>query len=426
MKKWLSEKHTALLVIYCIIVALISYTCMYGIRLPYKAAQFEGLFLWGINYKIVLVVSQVVGYMLSKFIGIKLISELDKKRRITYIIFLNLAGLVALFLFAITPYPYNFIWMFFNGLPLGLMFGLVFSYLEGRRYTEFLSLGLAISIILSSGYVKTIGKYLLNIGVPEMWMPFTAGSVFFLILIITAYFISQIPEPTKKDIEQRTERISINSAERWNIFKEYAPGILCLVMIYTLLTVVRDYRDTFIVEIWSENGISNAAILTKTELPVAMVILALIGGLSIIKKNSSAFYLTICIIIAGTCILIISSLLYSSHLINTPTWIILSGLGAFLGYIVFNTVIFERMIATFKIKGNFGFLMYLADSIGYLGSITVLLYKEFNDVGIQHTSFLVNISIWVGIICGLLALLSLFYFYQKKSKPRQIIEVGAA
>jgi len=413
MKKWLSEKHTALLVIYCIVIALISYTCMYGIRIPYKAAKFEGLILWGVNYKVILVISQVAGYMLSKFIGIKVISELKKEKRLTYIILFNLIGLIALLLFAITPYPYNFIWMFFNGLPLGMMFGLVFSYLEGRRFTEFLSSGLAISIIVASGYVKTIGKLILDSGISEMWMPFVTGSIFFVILLATSYFISQIPEPSLKDIESRTERVSLNRKERMEIFKKFAPGIILLVLVYTLLTIIRDYRDTFIVEIWAENGINNASLLTKTELPIAIVVLAFIGSISFIKKNASAFYLTIGIVLIGTIVLCSSSILYHSNTIDTYVWTILSGLGIFLGYIVFNTVIFERMIATFRIKGNFGFLMYLADSIGYLGSIGVLLFKEFSGTKMKHTEFLLNASVLIGIACGLVILLALLYFYKK-------------
>jgi hypothetical protein len=424
MKKWLSKQHTALLVIYCILVAMVSYTCMYGIRIPYKAAKFEGLFLWGVHYKVVLVIAQVAGYMLSKFIGIKIISELKKEKRIFYIIVFNLAGLLALLLFALTPYPYNFIWMFFNGLPLGLMFGLVFSYLEGRRFTEFLSLGLAISIIVASGYVKTIGKYMLLTGVSEMWMPFTTGSIFFVILLISTWFISKIPGPTQQDIESRTERININRKQRREIIQQFFPGIAALIIVYTLLTMARDYRDTFMVEIWAENGIHNASILTRTELPVALVVLLFIGFISFIKKNSTAFYLTITIVSIGTLVLISSSLLFKAHVIDTFSWTILTGLGIFLGYIVFNTVIFERMIALFKIKGNFGFLMYLADSIGYLGSIAVLLFKEFGNINMQHTSFLLNISLFAGIVCAALTVLALFYFYRKKNPaPKPVLEI---
>jgi hypothetical protein len=43
---------------------------------------------------------------------------------------------VALVLFGLTPPPYNALWLFFNGIPLGMVFGLVTGVLEGRRHTR--------------------------------------------------------------------------------------------------------------------------------------------------------------------------------------------------------------------------------------------------------------------------------------------------
>ena len=56
---------------------------MYAFRKPFSAATFAwyraGSSRWTI--KIALVIAQVVGYALSKLIGIKVISELDPGRR---------------------------------------------------------------------------------------------------------------------------------------------------------------------------------------------------------------------------------------------------------------------------------------------------------------------------------------------------------
>lgn len=413
MQHWLSKQSSALLAIYCIAVVMISYTCMYGIRLPYRAATFDNIFLFGIPYKVVLVVSQVLGYMTSKFIGIKVISELKKEKRIFYIVVLNLLGLLSLLLFAITPYPFACIWMFFNGLPLGMMFGLVFSYLEGRRITEILSVGLASSIIVSSGYVKTVGKLFLQAGITEKWMPFITGCIFFCVLIVSALLIKQIPEPTQKDIESRTMRVSLTHKERKKLFSTYATGIILLVFIYTLLTIIRDYRDTFMVEIWAENGRDDASVLTRTEWPIAIIVLLNIGLTVWIKNHFWAFKGTLFMIGGGALLLIISGWLFGSEILNIYQWTILSGLGIFTGYIVFNTIIFERMIASFQIRGNFGYLMYLADSIGYLGSIAVLLSKEFFPQVKNHTVFLLHLSVAGGILCLVGTIASFIYFRKK-------------
>ncbi|MFM8930826.1 MAG: DUF5690 family protein, partial [Gemmataceae bacterium] len=58
-----------------------AYFCMYGFRKPYTAASFRGDTLWGLDWKSMLVIAQVLGYTLSKFLGIKVISELPARHR---------------------------------------------------------------------------------------------------------------------------------------------------------------------------------------------------------------------------------------------------------------------------------------------------------------------------------------------------------
>lgn len=118
--------------------AFMVYTSMYGIRKPYTAGAYTGITQFGISYKVVLVTAQVIGYMISKFIGIRFIAEIDRTKRKQYILKLIGAGWLSLFLFAVVPFEYKFICLFLNGLPLGMIWGLVFSYLEGRKMTDFL------------------------------------------------------------------------------------------------------------------------------------------------------------------------------------------------------------------------------------------------------------------------------------------------
>ena len=107
-----------------------------------------------IGYKSILILAQVAGYTLSKFAGIKVISELKASDRVKLIILLILVAEIALLFFGLVPYPYNFIFLFINGLPLGMVYGVVFSFLEGRRFTEMIAMGLNISIIAASGNVE--------------------------------------------------------------------------------------------------------------------------------------------------------------------------------------------------------------------------------------------------------------------------------
>ena len=163
-----------------IIAAFVSYTGMYAVRKSFLAAQFSGETLYGYDYKTVLVLSQVVGYMLSKFIGIKLVSESKGRHSEWLLLGLVLLGLLCLFLFVALPHVLRPIAMFVNGLCLGMIFGLVLSYLEGRRNTELLVAGLSTTFIFSTGFIKSIGVWLIqSMNVSEIWMPFVTGLLFF-------------------------------------------------------------------------------------------------------------------------------------------------------------------------------------------------------------------------------------------------------
>ena len=52
---------------------------------------------------------------------------------------------------------------------------------------------------------------------------------------------------------------------------------------------------------------------------------------------------------------------------------VLSGLGLYLPYVSVHVSVFERLIAMTRSVGNLGFLMYLADSFGYLGYVGLLV-----------------------------------------------------
>ena len=61
--------------VYAALTGFCLYTCVYAFRKTFTAATFDGLFYWGISYKVWLITFQVVGYGMAKFAGIKIISK---------------------------------------------------------------------------------------------------------------------------------------------------------------------------------------------------------------------------------------------------------------------------------------------------------------------------------------------------------------
>lgn len=396
-----------------------AYCCIYAFRKPFTAATYTGLELWGIQFKIVLVMAQVAGYALSKFIGIRVISGLRPHQRARMLLAMTgLAG-VSLLGFALTPFPWNVAWMFVNGLPLGMAWGLIFGYLEGRRVTEALAAMLCVNFIISSGFAKTTGKWLLTSqGFSESWMPFVAAMLFFPVLLLCLWILEHLSAPSEADKAQRIPRQSMTPVACKALFLRYAPGLVLLVATYLVLTVVRDLRDNFAVEIWDELGFKGkAAILTTAEIPVAIFSLLTVGALMFVQNNFRALWLNHALALAGVALLAGSTFLFQQGFLSPVIWMISSGFGLFLPYILFNGVLFDRLMASFGERGNVGFLMYVADSIGYLGSIAVMLWRNFGAGETSWLHFYIKLCYGGAICCGGLMLLSWRYFFNKQSSP---------
>lgn len=406
--------------IFAAVSAFGTYTSMYAFRKAFAAGTFTGQQYFHIDYKVWLVIAQVIGYTISKFYGIKFIAEVNHINRVRYILTLIGIAWAALLAFAFVPAPWNIVFLFINGFPLGLIWGLVFSYLEGRRSTEFMAAVLSISLIFASGFVKTVGRTLLTVfHVDEFYMPFLTGAVFALPLLLFVFCLELIPEPNIQDKQLRSERTPMNAAERRQFIMRFLPGIFLTLIIYVLLTVMRDVRDNFEVEIWVGLGIKSNSIYTKIDSLISVIVLIAMSLLILVKKNLMAFRIIHLLIIAGFVLVGTSTVMFTYKMINPVTWMTMAGLGLYLGYVPYNAIFFERMIATFRLKSNVGFVMYVADSAGYLGSVSVLLVKELGQPDISWSTFFRQGIMIVAVVGGISTFLSFLYFSRAANRNKK-------
>jgi hypothetical protein len=416
----LSQTNRFWFSIYATLVAFCLYTCIFAFRKTFTVGTFEGLIYLGVSYKVWLIIAQVVGYGLAKFIGIKVISELPAfKRAKGILIMISVAGISWLF-FALTPAPYNIFFLFTNGLPLGMGWGLVFGYLEGRRVTEVLGAGLSVSFIFSSGFAKSVGGFVMkHWGTSEYWMPFVSTCLFLLPLLLSLWLLDKLPPPSPLDEALRTKRQPMNAEERKKFLFSFAPGLLLLILTYALLTAFRDFRDNFSADVWKSLGYGNSPeIFTKTETPITLAILVIMGSIMFIKNNRAALLINHLLVLSGMILVGASSFLYDSGQISSTTWMILLGLGLYLGYVPFNSILFDRLIATFKYVSTVGFLIYLADAFGYLGSIGVMVYKEFGQTTLSWLDFFIKAGYVMSISGSVLIVGSMLYFVRKSGFGR--------
>jgi len=415
LSSWMGKSHPVLFTLVVASSSFLLYTCVYTFRKTFSAATFEGLAYLGISYKVWLVTFQVIGYALSKFIGIRLISELGANSRAKGILFMVLIAGVSWLGFALMPPPYNIIFLFTNGLPLGLIWGMIFGYLEGRQSTEALGAGLSVSFIFASGFSRSVGAFLMqDWQVSEFWMPFVASCIFFMPLLLFLWILDQTPSPSAEDELLRTKRKPMNKVERQAFIKSFLPGIFLFVLAYMLLTSFRDFRDNFSAEIWTTLGYVNSPVIfTSTEIPVSIAVLTIMASIALIKNNRVALLVNHVIIISGMVIIGVSTLLFQQGNINAPAWMILVGLGLYMGYVPFNSIFFDRLLATFQYAGTVGFIMYVADAFGYLGSVGVMFFKEFGYAQVSWLNFFIAGGYATAAIGGCLTTGSLLYFIQK-------------
>lgn len=437
IQRYLQQSHTIIFVIYASSAAFMTYFCMYAFRKPFTAASYDQAgSLWDLlDFKVAIVLAQVLGYLLSKFIGIKVISELTSNKRTVFLLCLIFVAQLALILFAVVPETWKPLMMFINGIPLGMVWGIVFSFLEGRKTTEILGAFLSITFIIASGLVRTVGQWLLvEIQIPEFWMPATTGALFLLPLCISVFLLAQIPPPSASDRCERQERKPMNGQQRWAFFCGLAPGITLLIASFLLFTGLRDFRDNFSAEIWQALGYGEEpAIFAYAGIRMAMIVLVALGAMVMIKNNCIAFLSNHGFILLGCLLLGGTTYAFEQQLIDGKTWMVWLGAGLYIAYIPYNCFLFDRMISAVGSTANVGFLLYLADSAGYLGSVSILLYRTFASPDISWLAFFIQLCYLVSIVGGVLVFSSVIYFshellgFGKKSnftltKPQVVLD----
>jgi len=398
---------------WCTMAAFGAYGCMYGLRKPFTAGAYsstpftEGIKTW-------LVLAQVLGYTTSKFIGIRIISEMEAARRVRVLFGLVGLALAALLAFAVVPTPFKPACLFFNGLPLGLVYGLVLGFLEGRRLTEAFVAGLCASFILADGLTKSVGAELLHRGVSETWMPFVGGLLFLMPLIGFVLMLQKIPPPSDADILARNERTPMRLRDRRAFFLRHAPGLSGLLLMYLLVTILRSLRADFAPELWTGLGIpSTRTVFTRSELWVALGVLGLRASLVGITHNRQAFFVGIGISLLGMVTLATALTLIAGGWIAPFPFMVLTGIGLYLPYVAAHTTLFERMMAMTRDRGNIGFLMYLADATGYLGYAGVMTIRQFGNIHGDVVAWFIDIG-WVVALGSITGLLGSLWFYVRR------------
>lgn len=385
--RWLTEASPFVFTAFASLAGFATYFSMYAFRKPFAGASYGTPDGWdfGLDFKIALVLAQAIGYATSKFVGIRVIGGMPAAYRGRAILGLIGGAWLALVGFAVVPPLAKVLMLFLDGLCLGMIWGLVIGYMEGRRVSEVLGAVLCASFIISSGAVKSMGLLLMQYAhVPVFWMPAATGLVFVPVLLVAVWGLVQLPPPTPADEAARVRRAPMTAAEERAFLAQYALGITLLVVTYVFATALRDFRDNFGAELWRALGYQNpATVFTSAELPVAAVSLVAMAVIVRVESNARALAVIHGIILGGLVLLGGSTLAFDAGLIGPLAWMIASGAGMYVVYTPFNAMLFDRLVAVSGRVATAGFLIYVADAAGYAGSCALLLWRNFGLVQVE-------------------------------------------
>jgi hypothetical protein len=77
---------------------------------------------------------------------------------------------------------------------------------------------------------------------------------------------------------------------------------------------------------------------------------------------------------------------------------VLTGLGGYLGYVPFNSVLFDRLLAATRQVGTAAFLIQVADSVGYMASASLYLQRTFSKASPAWTQLTQNGGLGLAVL----------------------------
>ena len=208
----------------------------------------------------------------------------------------------------------------------------------------------------------------------------------------------------------------MDRAARHAYLRAHALPLSALVIGYTILTALRDFRDNFAAELWGElgNG-APIAIFSLTEIPVTLVVLGGLALLAMVRSNLRALLAIHAAILFGALLLGGATALFRGGMIGPVAWMTLVGLGIYSAYAPFSAVLFDRMMSLSRSPGNAGFLIYVADSFGYVGSVALLLLRELAEGHARWLGFFTTATLATGAVLTLATVVSGWWFIRRAS-----------
>ncbi|HAE19222.1 MAG: DUF5690 family protein [Akkermansiaceae bacterium] len=393
-----------------VVAAFMAYYCMYSFRKPFAVLPFDGGWWGGIALKSAIVTAQLIGYVSAKFLGTRVCSGIHRENVFQALMACILVALGSLALLAVLPPKLGVLAMLLNGLSLGMVWGMVMRPLEGRGNSELLIAGLCTSFIVASGDVKSMGQRVLD-SAPfqsffgnDSWMPFATSLIYLVPFTVAAFVLGKVPKPSSQEEESRSPRHSMTRQDRLTFIRNLAAVLVPIAVTYFMLTSFRDYRDNFQANLFLETGVDISATkdaFSTSERIIAFVVVSITGLVILVRHHLAALQISYLVMAVSLLIPALAISLRKSGAIDGMTWMILSGTGTYIPYIIIHCVTFERLVAFTLTPGNAVFAMMLLDGLGYLGPILIIPLGDLigGESRLATFDYLTYALTFIGVSC---------------------------
>jgi hypothetical protein len=144
-----------------------------------------------------------------------------------------------------------------------------------------------------------------------------------------------------------------------------------------------------------------------------------LGVIIVVKDNARALMVIHGVVAAGLLLLGVSTLMYQAGWLSPVVWMILSGAGLYMAYVPFNAMLFDRLIAVSGTVGTAGFLIYIADASGYVGSCSLLIWRNFGLVQLNWLQVFMASAYGTSVAGIVLVGLSALFFLRRAAAVRR-------
>jgi hypothetical protein len=184
-------------------------------------------------------------------------------------------------------------------------------------------------------------------------MPAVVGAIFLVPFFLSVFSLNQLPPPSEEDITSRSERSIMDSKGRMTFIKQFLVGMILLLILYFFLTAYRAFRDDYMTEIFSDMGYPpKPGFFVAADWPVAFGIMIVMALLNLAKNHRRGLIAVFAVMISGMLLMGVATVLKDMRTIDGMWWMILIGFGAYLAYVPFGAVLFERVMASTKAAGT--------------------------------------------------------------------------